>query len=197
MENTAATEAAQMHSGLINPGFKNKVTALQINPFVKFRGLECSASIEQAKGKALTREPPSAPGISTPSTRRLPLPAGREAVRRRTLQQGPGRAGRHHGRCRCQALAVRRRLVHHRRPAGEGRVRQPEILRVSRPPTSRTAASSRASCSKAWSPSRLSADEDHDDHSSENIRRARTRPPALRLRYGCRDVCGSDRLSCR
>ena len=27
-------------SGLINPGFKNKVTAMQLNPFVKFRGLE-------------------------------------------------------------------------------------------------------------------------------------------------------------
>jgi len=53
MENTAATEAAQKDSGLINPGLKNKVTAMQINPFVKFRGLELFGVVERAKGKAL------------------------------------------------------------------------------------------------------------------------------------------------
>jgi hypothetical protein len=53
MENTAATESAQKDSGLINPGFKNKVRALQVNPFVKFGGLEVFGVIEQAKGKAL------------------------------------------------------------------------------------------------------------------------------------------------
>ena len=37
LENTAATETAQKDSGLLNPGFKNKVTAFQMNPFVKFR----------------------------------------------------------------------------------------------------------------------------------------------------------------
>ena len=90
LENTAATETAQKDSGLINPGFKNKVTAFQMNPFVKFRGLELFGVIERAKGKA-----------STEATERdlepvrgrhgLPLPAGREAVRRRPLQQGAGR----------------------------------------------------------------------------------------------------------
>jgi hypothetical protein len=54
MENTAATESAQKDSGLINPGFKNKITALQVNPFVKFRGLELFGVVERAKGKALT-----------------------------------------------------------------------------------------------------------------------------------------------
>jgi hypothetical protein len=54
MENTAATESAQATSGLINPGFRNKVTALQMNPFVKVRGLELFGVLEQAKGKALT-----------------------------------------------------------------------------------------------------------------------------------------------
>jgi hypothetical protein len=54
MENTAATEAAQKDSGLINPGFKNTVRALQMNPFVKFRGLELFGVVERAKGKALT-----------------------------------------------------------------------------------------------------------------------------------------------
>jgi hypothetical protein len=54
LENTAATETAQKDSGLINPGFKNKVTAFQINPFVKFRGLELFGVLERAEGKATT-----------------------------------------------------------------------------------------------------------------------------------------------
>ena len=51
MENTIATESANFTSGLINPGFRNKVRALQINPFVKVGGLEVFGVIEQAKGK--------------------------------------------------------------------------------------------------------------------------------------------------
>jgi hypothetical protein len=54
VENTTATETAQKDSGLINPGFKNKVTAMQINPFIKFRGLELFGVVERAKGKANT-----------------------------------------------------------------------------------------------------------------------------------------------
>ena len=54
LENTVATESVQKDSGLINPGFKNKVTALQVNPFVKFRGLELFGVIERATGKAST-----------------------------------------------------------------------------------------------------------------------------------------------
>jgi hypothetical protein len=53
VENTAATETAQKDSGLINPGFKNKVAAFQMNPFVKFRGLEVFGVVERAEGKAL------------------------------------------------------------------------------------------------------------------------------------------------
>jgi hypothetical protein len=52
MENTTATESANFTSGLINPGFKNKVAALQMNPFVKFRGLEVFGVVERAEGKA-------------------------------------------------------------------------------------------------------------------------------------------------
>jgi hypothetical protein len=52
MENTTATESANFTSGLINPGFKNKVAALQMNPFVKFRGLEVFGVLERAEGKA-------------------------------------------------------------------------------------------------------------------------------------------------
>jgi hypothetical protein len=54
LENTAATETAQKDSGLINPGFKNTVTALQVNPFLKFRGLEVFGVIERAEGRAFT-----------------------------------------------------------------------------------------------------------------------------------------------
>jgi hypothetical protein len=54
MENTAATESANASSGYINPGFKNRVTALQVNPFIKFRGAELFGVIEQSKGGAAT-----------------------------------------------------------------------------------------------------------------------------------------------
>jgi len=54
VENTAATESAQFTSGAINPGFRNQVTAYQLNPFVKFGGLEIFGVIERAEGKAIT-----------------------------------------------------------------------------------------------------------------------------------------------
>jgi hypothetical protein len=54
LENTAATESAQASSSLINPGFKNKVTAFQMNPFVKFRGVELFGVLERSEGKAST-----------------------------------------------------------------------------------------------------------------------------------------------
>jgi hypothetical protein len=54
MENSQATENGNFTSGLINPGFKNKVTALQVNPFVKYRGLELFGVLERAEGKAST-----------------------------------------------------------------------------------------------------------------------------------------------
>ena len=54
LENTVAAEATQFTSGNINPGFRNSVTALQLNPFVKFGGLEVFGVVERARGKALT-----------------------------------------------------------------------------------------------------------------------------------------------
>jgi hypothetical protein len=54
MENTAATENGNATSGYINPGFKNKVLAMQINPFIKYRGAEVFGVIERATGKAST-----------------------------------------------------------------------------------------------------------------------------------------------
>ena len=41
-------------SGTIQPGFRNNVRAIQINPFVKFRGLELFGTIDEGKGKAAT-----------------------------------------------------------------------------------------------------------------------------------------------
>ena len=40
-------------SGSIQPGFRNNVTAIQINPFVKFRGLEFFGSFDRGQGKAV------------------------------------------------------------------------------------------------------------------------------------------------
>ena len=41
-------------SGSIQPGFRNSVTAIQINPFVRFKGLEVFGSFDRGKGKAAT-----------------------------------------------------------------------------------------------------------------------------------------------
>ena len=41
-------------SGAINPGFRNQVTAMQLNPFVKFGGLELFGVVERAEGRAST-----------------------------------------------------------------------------------------------------------------------------------------------
>ncbi|MCB0628970.1 MAG: hypothetical protein R2824_11625 [Saprospiraceae bacterium] len=38
-------------SGRLNPGFSNKITAFQINPFIKFKGLEFFGTYEQSSGK--------------------------------------------------------------------------------------------------------------------------------------------------
>jgi hypothetical protein len=52
VENTAATEAAQFTSGRFNPGFRDKVEAVMINPFVQLGALELFGVIEQASGRA-------------------------------------------------------------------------------------------------------------------------------------------------
>jgi hypothetical protein len=50
LENTAASESTQKDSGLLQPGFANRITAFQMNPFVKFRGLELFGVVERSKG---------------------------------------------------------------------------------------------------------------------------------------------------
>ena len=52
MENTLATTAAQFTSGRINPGQTNNITAMVLNPFVKFHGLEVFGNFERSKGRA-------------------------------------------------------------------------------------------------------------------------------------------------
>ncbi len=54
MENTAATTSSNAWSGTLNPGFKNDVHAVMVNPFVKVGGLELFGVAEQSKGAAAT-----------------------------------------------------------------------------------------------------------------------------------------------
>ncbi len=50
LESEPLDVVSQAFSGRINPDFRNKVTAYQINPFVKYRGLELFGVIEHASG---------------------------------------------------------------------------------------------------------------------------------------------------
>jgi hypothetical protein len=52
MENPTATLTGNFTSGRINPGFKDNLTAVMINPFVKFKGLELFGTYEIAEGNA-------------------------------------------------------------------------------------------------------------------------------------------------
>lgn len=54
LENTTSVEASQFRSGMFVPGFSSKITAFQINPFVKVGGLEAFGVIESAKGRSAT-----------------------------------------------------------------------------------------------------------------------------------------------
>jgi hypothetical protein len=47
------TPSTHFTSGRFNPGITNKVTALVLNPFVKFYGLEVFGNLEQVRGAAL------------------------------------------------------------------------------------------------------------------------------------------------
>ena len=54
LENTQAVDNNQFTSGLINPGLSREITALQLNPFVKYRGLELFGVAERAEGRTAT-----------------------------------------------------------------------------------------------------------------------------------------------
>jgi hypothetical protein len=52
MEPVTATLTANAFSGRVNPGFKDNVTAIMINPFIKFHNLELFGTYEIAKGNS-------------------------------------------------------------------------------------------------------------------------------------------------
>ena len=52
LENTSSTETAQAWSGSMQPGLKNSIHSIVLNPFVQFKGLELFGNIERAKGRA-------------------------------------------------------------------------------------------------------------------------------------------------
>lgn len=52
LENTKATTNGNATSGVINPGFRNEITAFQVNPFIKLGGLELFGVLERAEGRA-------------------------------------------------------------------------------------------------------------------------------------------------
>jgi len=54
MEKVGATASTNAFSGRLNPGFTKKVNALQLNAFVKLKGLELFGTFETAKGRSKT-----------------------------------------------------------------------------------------------------------------------------------------------
>lgn len=52
MENTLATASANFKSGRIDPGMRNEMTAIMINPFVKYGGFEFFGLFETTSGKS-------------------------------------------------------------------------------------------------------------------------------------------------
>lgn len=52
MENSEASASSNFRSGRFDPGFRNEVTAIMINPFVKFGGLEFFGMFETSTGRA-------------------------------------------------------------------------------------------------------------------------------------------------
>ncbi|SDH90007.1 hypothetical protein [Winogradskyella thalassocola] len=52
MQDASAT-SDNFRSGRFDPGFRNQITAIMINPFVKYGGLEFFGTVELASGKAL------------------------------------------------------------------------------------------------------------------------------------------------
>lgn len=54
MENTLSTESNQAWSGAIQPGLSSRITAVVLNPFLRYRGLEFFGNVEQARGRSAT-----------------------------------------------------------------------------------------------------------------------------------------------
>ena len=56
MENTSATLEANSWSGKYNPQYTEQVSALMINPFIKYKGLEFLGTYEMADGRTITEK---------------------------------------------------------------------------------------------------------------------------------------------
>lgn len=54
MEEPGATSAGAFRSGRFDPALTNEITAIMINPFVKYKGLEFFGVYERATGKAIS-----------------------------------------------------------------------------------------------------------------------------------------------
>jgi len=54
MEKVGATASTNAFSGRLNPGFTKKVNAVQLNAFIKLKGLELFGTFETAKGRSKT-----------------------------------------------------------------------------------------------------------------------------------------------
>lgn len=54
MENVDATNTSPFRSGRFDPEFKNQITAIMFNPFLKYQGLEFFGTLEFTNGRALT-----------------------------------------------------------------------------------------------------------------------------------------------
>jgi len=52
MEPEDATSAGNFRSGRFDPGFRNELTAIMFNPFIKYKGLEFMGTLEFISGKA-------------------------------------------------------------------------------------------------------------------------------------------------
>ncbi len=70
MESATAVAKDNFTSGRINPNFKDNVTAIMINPFVKFKGLEVFGTLERMQGNSqvengeIQSTNPAAPALS-------------------------------------------------------------------------------------------------------------------------------------
>ncbi len=152
LENTQASETTNAFSGTINPGFRNKVTAVQVNPFVKFRGLEVFGVLERADGR-------TAAEVQNRTFNQYAVDTVYRFFEAEKLF-----VGARYNRVNGNLAGIVNDVGANRWEIGAGwfvipgllderRVRRSEILRLPGWTTSRTAAASRARCSKASSPS--------------------------------------------
>ncbi len=65
-ENDAATESGNFTSGRVNPGFTDAITAIMVNPFIKWNGLEFFGMYEMVTGRGQEGTGGAAVGVAPP-----------------------------------------------------------------------------------------------------------------------------------